>query len=182
MNEKDKFTEMAESVVESIENWFLWLHGVDSPEPEVEVKHKPGSKEVSFHATLPGRIHATTITDPDFLKDQEPRAISEKARTLIPTEAPTCSCPCGPCDRVPCVFEAKVIEARQRHEVIRYENVKWDAKLGRSVRVASRPLRGGEGFAIMQDEAPCPDCKGSGIYEGLDTREDCRACGGSGTV
>ena len=27
---------------------------------------------------------------------------------------------------------------------------------------------------------PCPDCKGSGVYQGLGAPEDCQACGGAG--
>ena len=30
------------------------------------------------------------------------------------------------------------------------------------------------------DPEPCPDCKGTGIYEGFTAVEDCRTCGGSG--
>lgn len=29
---------------------------------------------------------------------------------------------------------------------------------------------------------PCPDCRGTGEYVGLTTREKCRKCGGRGTV
>lgn len=38
-------------------------------------------------------------------------------------------------------------------------------------RPKSEPIPGSE---------PCPDCKGTGIYEGFTQVEDCRTCGGSG--